>query len=334
MFVLRRRLRGQVRFMKGKVLAFGEIMMRLAAVNGSICDSKVFEACYGGTEANVLACMSNLGCSTKYLTALPDTELGQAVINHLRSFNVDTSDVVVRGDTLGMYFVEDGTASRGSNVLYLRKHSEFTKLSEQDFDFERIFDGVTLFHVSGISFALSESSRRLAFRLLQEAKSRGIKISFDFNYRAKLWSVDVAREQLVKAASYADILLASTLDLTTFLQVDEQEVFDMYGCEYLILRDRKVICATEHSVKVKVLKRASKPLCFETEEIKFAVAEKIGGGDAFDGCMLHALLRGDDLKAATRFAVAGFILKHQQKGDTFCANQSQVEKFALNLGVK
>ena len=316
-----------------KILAFGEIMMRLHASNGKICDSTVFDACYGGTEANVLACMSGLGHSTKYLTGLPDTELGQAVVRHLNRFNIDTSDIVTRGDVLGMYFVEDGNSSRGSNVLYLRKYSEFTRLTLDDFDYDKIFKDVELFHVSGISFALSDSSRALAYRLCIEARARGVKISFDFNYRAKLWSVEDARKQLVAAASYADILLASTLDLNTFLQMSASEVFDKFPCEYLVLRDRKVLSATEHSVKVKVLAKTAHGLdSYTFEETPFPVSEKIGGGDAFDGCMLHALLSGYDLRNATLFGVAGFMLKHQQAGDTFSASEQDVKKLANQLG--
>ena len=321
--------------MKNKILAYGEIMLRLKAA-GSISDSKSFEACYGGTEANVLACMSNWGHATSYLTAIPANELGQAVVNHLQSFKIDTSNVIVRGDRLGMYFVEDGTASRGANVLYLRKHSEFTTLSEQDVDFDRVFEDVTLFHVSGISFALSDSSRRLAYRLLEEAKRRNVKISFDFNYRAKLWSVDIAREQFMEVVRYADIVLASTLDLTTFLHVSEEEFFNRYPCEYLIVRDRKVLSATQHSVKVAVFHKTANGVCnYVFPETSFAVSEKIGGGDAFDGCMLHALLNGcNNLKDATLFGVAGFMMKHQQKGDTFCASEHEVVTLAKALGEK
>ena len=318
--------------MKKKILAYGEIMLRLKATSGAIADSKSFDACYGGTEANVLACMSGLGHETSYLTGLPATELGQAVINHLRGFGVGVSDVVVRGDTLGMYFVEDGTASRGSNVLYLRKHSEFTHLTENDVDYDKVFENVELFHVSGISFALSDSSRRLGYRLLDEAKKRNVKISFDFNYRAKLWSVDEARVQFVKVASCADILLASTLDLATFLQVSEEEFATKFSCEYLIVRDRKVLSSNEHSVKVAVYHKSAKGVeSYVFPETKFAVTEKIGGGDAFDGCILHALLSGADVKNATLFGVAGFMLKHQQAGDTFSASEDEVADLAKKL---
>lgn len=321
--------------MKDKILAYGEIMLRLKACDGGIADSKTFEACYGGTEANVLACMSGLGHPTAYLSAIPDTELGQAVMAHLKSFNIDVSNVVVRGDTLGMYFVQDGNGSRGSSVLYLRKHSEFTRLSEGDVDYDKVFCGVGLFHVSGISFALSDSSRSLAYRLMQEARKRNVKISFDFNYRAKLWSVDEARKELIKAAAYADILLASTLDLTTFLQTDEEQLFRDYPCEYLILRDRKALSADEHSVRVKVCRRTADGVSsYIFPERKFPVSEKIGGGDAFDGCILHAILDGQDVRDATLFGVAGFMLKHLQAGDTFSAREREVAELAEKLGAK
>ena len=316
-----------------KVLAFGEIMMRLAAVDGTIAESKVFEACYGGTEANVLACMSGLGHDVKYLTGLPDTELGHAVLRHLHRFDIDTSNVLMRGDVLGLYFVEDGTASRGSNVIYMRKYSQFTTLTEDDFDYGAVFDGVSLFHVSGISFALSDSSRALAYRLCKEARLRGVKISFDFNYRAKLWSLEEARNQLVKAASYADILLASSLDVDVFLQMKDVEVFDKFPCQYLILRDRKVLSKDEHSVKVKVLNKTNSGIdTYVFNETPFPVLEKIGGGDAFDGCMLHALMSGFDLRQATLFGVAGFMLKHKQAGDTFTADEREITELANLLG--
>lgn len=312
-----------------KILAYGEIMLRLSAQN-NIADSDCFAACYGGTEANVLACLHALGHQVKYLSALPDTQLGHAVLNHLHANGVETTDVVVRGDTLGIYFAENGSGSRGSYVEYLRRFSEFTRLSVSDVDFDKLFDGVGLFHVSGISFALSDSSRELGFRLLDEARKRGVAISFDFNYRAKLWSVDDARKQFVKASQAADILLASTLDLDTFLQLTPQQVFERYpNCRYLIVRDRKVLSANRHCVTVTSYDRQNGKFCLPQRE--FDVAEKIGGGDAFNGCFLHCLSQTGDLKRTTLFASAGFILKHQQKGDTFAADADAIARFAQTL---
>lgn len=315
--------------MKGTVLAYGEIMLRLAAVDGTVEDGSRLVACYGGTESNVLACLHQLGHDTQYLTALPDTVLGHAVIDHLHHYGVGTSHVKLGGDALGIYFVQPRNASRGSSVIYQRKYSEFTRICEADFDFDKIFDGVELFHVSGISYALSDSSRKLGFRLLEEANNRGVPVSFDFNYRAKLWTTDEARPILVEAAKHADILLASTLDLQTFLQTDENSALKLFPrCKLLSLRDRGAISEGEHQVSIRLVTRDG-DTCIPTT--RFDVKETIGGGDAYDGCLLHALLSGADTAYAAKFATAGFILKHQQEGDTFSADANEIAAYAEKL---
>ena len=310
--------------MAGKIAAFGEIMLRLAAAHGeNISDSRSFDACYGGTEANVLACLSGLGHDTKYITALPDTELGRGALEHLRGYGIDTSDIAVGGEFLGVYFSSDGTGSRGADVVYYRKFSEFAKLDTSSFDFDKVFDGVSLFHISGISFALSESSRALAFELMREARARKITVSFDFNYRSRLWTVERARPVLKAAAELADIVLASDLDLSTFMNVSARDYFDRFGGRYLILRNRKALGANRHSVRVSAYSRGE---FFETGELVFPVVEKIGGGDAFDGGMLHALASGFTLADAVKFGVAAFMLKHSVKGDTLYVPADAIEE--------
>lgn len=310
--------------MAGKIAAFGEIMLRLAAARGeNISDSRSFDACYGGTEANVLACLSGLGHDTKYITALPDTELGRGALDHLRGYGVGTSDIVVGGEFLGVYFSSDGTGSRGADVVYYRKFSEFAKLDARSFDFDKIFDGVSLFHISGISFALSESSRELAFELMRAARARNIAVSFDFNYRSRLWTVESARPVLRAAAALADIVLASDLDLSTFMNVSASDYFDRFGGRCLILRNRRALDADRHSVRVSAYARGES---FETGELEFPVVEKIGGGDAFDGGILHALVSGFAISDAVEFGVAAFMLKHSVKGDALYVPVDMIEK--------
>lgn len=318
--------------MKGKILAFGEIMLRLSAIgNAAIEDSTSFNACYGGTEANVLACLSNFGHEVKYLTALPDNGLGDAAEKHLHSFGIDTSDVKKGGDTLGMYFVQSGDGSRGSKVLYNRRHAEITRLDESSFDYDKVFDGVGFFHISGISFALSKSCSALAFRLIKEAKQRGITVSFDFNYRPALWSVETAGECFRKIVNDVDIVLASSRDLSAFLGVDEKSYFEKFGNRYLVLRNRTVLSKTRHSVNITLYKNDGGIERFATPEIEFDVQEKIGGGDAFDGGMIHALTMTDDMHEALRFALSAFILKHSVAGDTFTLGVDDVKAFENRL---
>ena len=318
---------------KPKIVAFGEIMLRLSPAGGAIADCNSFDACYGGTEANVLACMVNFGCSAEYLTALPDNQLGEAVLRHLKSFGVGTRHVKTGGEVLGSYFVESGNGSRGVGVIYNRGNSEITRISPEDFNYDKIFEGVDLFHISGISFALSEACTQTAFRLLEEAKRRGVKISFDFNYRAKLWTTEKAGEVFRKVLPYVDIVLASSLDLSVFLGADENTYFEKYDSEILVLRDRTPIPNTlKHKVKVTVCDNRGKSVKkFSVPETEFGVVEKVGGGDAFDGAMLYKLLTGADTREATVFAVKAFICKHQVKGDTFTLTEEEVEKAKIEL---
>lgn len=312
--------------MNEKILAFGEILLRLSAADETIRDSRSFFACYGGTESNVLACLASLGHHTEYLTALPDNDLGKAALAHLNRLGVDTSHVLTDGDTMGMYFTENGTASRGANVVYARRHSAFTHLDENSFPFDSVFDGVKLFHISGISFALSESSCALAFRLIDEAKKRHIPVSFDFNFRPALWTAEKALPKLRRAALQADILLASHRDLDTFMATDEENVFDAYPCKYLVLRDRTVISSDKHSVSVTLINRDGTKTAIR--DFSFPVTDKIGGGDAFDGALLHGLLCGRMSDAESlRFATAAFALKHTVPGDVLSVTENEIIQF-------
>lgn len=311
---------------KKAAVAFGEILLHLAAAEGGkIKDCGTFTANYGGTEANVLACLHALGHSVRYLTALPANELGEGVTAHLKKFGIDTSYIKYGGDTLAVYFSETGEASRGTRVVYQRKYSEFARLNKDSINAEKALQGADLFHISGISLALSPSSRELAFSLMEKARAKGITVSFDFNYRAALWSADEARVQLKKAAAMADILLASHRDLETFLQTDEEGAMKDYGCRLLVLRDRQILGADRHSVQVTAADKYGQR--YVSPVVQFPVSERVGGGDAFDGAMLHAISCGAPLREATDFAIAAFALKHTIPGDTFTLGKGDILRY-------
>lgn len=277
--------------------------------------------------------MANFGCSTQYLTALPNNQLGKAVLQHLRRFNVGTDCVKLGGEVLGTYFAESGNGSRGASVIYNRSNSEITRITPEAFDFDKVFNGMDLFHISGISFALSQKCTETAFALLKEAKKRGVKISFDFNYRAKLWTTEQAGEAFRKVLPYADIVLASPLDLSTFLGVNENTFFDRYDCKYLVLRNRSVIDSARHKVQVTVYDNRDKTnrRKYAVNETEFDVKEKIGGGDAFDGAMLYKLLTTENLQSAAEFATKAFICKHRISGDTFTMSEEEVNNADIKL---
>lgn len=312
---------------KKTVVAFGEIMLRLTAQD-LIMNAAEFSACYGGSESNVLAALSCMGNATRYLTKLPDNDLGKSAIMHLKKYGVDCSEIITDGGNMGMYFLETGCCTRQAKVIYARKNAEVTTLDENDFNYERIFRDCSLFHISGISFALSPSVEKLCFRLLKEAKIRNIPISFDFNYRAKLWSVEKAASVFKRIIPYVDIAFCSKRDLAAFLSVTEEEFFKVYDqAKYLVVREREIVSNEQHAVKATVY---TKNGCAATNEKTFAVKERVGSGDAFTAGFLHGWLNmNSGIKDILDFAITCFVLKHTIPGDVFPMSDADISSYNI-----
>ena len=305
------------------IVAFGEIMLRLTPPD-SIINAAEYAASYGGSESNVLVALSSLGNATRYLTKLPDNDLGRGAVLHLQRYGVDCSQVIADGSNMGMYFFEPGFATRQAKVIYARKHAEITTLQETDLDYDRVFADCGLFHISGISFALSQSVEATCFRLLEEAKKRHIPISFDFNYRAKLWSVAEAAAVYRRIMPYADLVFCSQRDLDAFLQLSRRDFFAAYGnVQYLIVREREILSKDTHKVLAEVDTPAG-TVASATRE--FSVLERIGGGDAFAAGFLHGWLHfAGDMTRALDFAADCIVLKHTVRGDVLAARQEEIE---------
>ncbi len=305
--------------MKNRILSFGEILQRLSPADSeNIETAHIFESNFGGSEANTLITLSSLGNECSFITVLPDNELGKAAATHLIANDIDLSFAKISGDILGIYYFERGFGSLSSNVIYNRSASEIAKISPDSFqmDYNEVFSNCSLFHISGISFALSEGCRNLCFQLIKEAKSRGIPVSFDFNYRSKLWSVETAKPVYEEIIKYVDILFCSTLDLETFLSVNTDNFYDKYDCEYLVVRDREIVNETTHKVKALMIHKTPKLTehCSIPEK-EFKVLDRVGSGDAFNAGVLHLLLKNLHIKEVLDFGIAVFIAKHSVKGD-------------------
>ncbi len=318
--------------MKKTIVAFGEIMLRLAPPDKKLIKkTDTFCASYGGSESNVLVALSALGNDTRFVSAVPDNPLGEAAIGHLRSYNTNTSFVRRSGDNLGMYFVEEGFGDRASGVIYARKNSAITQLSKEDINFDAIFAGCDLFHISGISFALSTSVRDLCFALLREARERKIRISFDFNYRARLWTYEEAGKVFRDVMPYCNVVFCSERDLRTFLGVGEAEYFAKYPhTSHLVIRERETLSVDVHRVTAKICTPSGASSA--PQEKEFPVLERVGGGDAFAAGVLHALLKNPaDLDKAAAFGVACLVLKHTVKGDVLSMREGEICKYMDNV---
>ena len=189
-----------------KIVAYGEIMMRLTPQDYTqLSESQVFDACYGGTESNVLVALSHLGNKTSYVSKVPDNSLGEGVRRHLLRHEVGVDHLLMGGSMLGIYFLEQGYGNKPSKVIYHRKNAVVNTILEDDLDYDEIFKDASWFHITGISLAISENSKNVSFRLCKEAKKRNVKVSFDFNYRATLWTIEKAYNTFKKIMPYVDV---------------------------------------------------------------------------------------------------------------------------------
>ena len=199
--------------MSQRVITFGEVMLRLAPMGYlRFTQSDTYEATFGGAEANVAVSLANYGIDAAFVTKLPAHEIGQAAINSLRKFGVDTSLVVRGGDKVGIYYCEKGASQRPSKVIYDRAHSAIAEAKPADFDWEKIFAGATWFHVTGITPALSPEAAEITIEAVKAAKKLGLTVSTDLNFRKKLWSKETAQKVMTEVCKYVDVCIANEED--------------------------------------------------------------------------------------------------------------------------
>ena len=203
-----------------KIVTFGEIMLRLAPQGYQrFQQAHCFDAVYGGAEANVAVSLANYGMDAHYVTAVPSNPIGDAAMNALRTFGVDVSDVVRSNKRLGIYFCEKGVSMRPSKVVYDRAWSAIALAKPGDIDWDKAFEGVAWFHITGITPAISESAMELSVASVKEAKKRGITVSCDLNYRKNLWKYGKkASEVMREIAKYVDVAIARSEEHTSELQ--------------------------------------------------------------------------------------------------------------------
>ena len=199
--------------MAKKVITFGEIMLRLAPEGYyRFVQADNFGATYGGGEANVAVSLANYGFDAKFVTKLPKHEIGQAAVNSLRKYGVDTTDIVRGGDRVGIYFLEKGASQRPSKVIYDRAGSSIATATTADFDWKKIFDGADWFHFTGITPALNDEVANICLEACKAAKEAGLTISCDLNYRNKLWSKEKAGQVMGEICKYVDVCIANEED--------------------------------------------------------------------------------------------------------------------------
>ncbi|WP_042276290.1 sugar kinase [[Clostridium] dakarense] len=319
-----------------KVLGFGEIMLRLTPPNNQkIIQVNSFDATYGGGEANVVASLASFGHETKFVTKLPNNSLGDKVIRDLRSYNVDTSDILQGYGRLGIYFLEIGHGLRSTEVIYDRKYSAISMANKDEFDIEKILKDVKMVHLSGITPALSKDLYDLTIKIAKYCSNIGILVSLDSNYRAKLWSLEDAKGFLEEILPFVDIAFLGSLDMTNILKYEpcdlefEESLKNLYEKLFEKYPNIKYAACTKRSVH-SINNNSLKGYLFDKEnlhisnEYNFDILDRVGGGDAFTAGILHGILDNLDKKEIVEFGVCASALKHSIKGDINIVDKDSV----------
>lgn len=328
-----------------KVVTFGELMLRLAP-HGYLrfVQAEDLQATFGGGEANVAVSLANYGAEAAFVTKLPAHEIGQAAVNSLRKFGVDTSGIVRGGERVGIYYCEKGASQRPSKVIYDRAYSAFALSRAEEYDWDKIFAGADWFHFTGITPALGDNVAEICLQACKKAKERGVKISCDLNYRNKLWSKEKAGKVMGELCKYVDLCIANEEDAKDVFGI-EAEGSDIYGGK--LDHDGYASVAKKLTERfgferVAITLRESKSAndndwsgmlycggkAYFSKKYSMHIVDRVGGGDSFGGGLIYALLSGFDAQSAIEFAVAASCLKHSVEGDCNMVSADEVLKLA------
>lgn len=330
-----------------KVITFGEVMLRLSTPGYErFGQSNSLNATYGGGEANVAVSLANYGIDTKFITRLPKNDIADACIKEMKGLGVDTSDIVIGGDRMGIYFLEAGAVSRASKVIYDRANSSIAEIKSGMVDWDKIFDGATWFHWTGITPAISQGAAAVCLEAIKAANAKGITVSTDLNYRKNLWKYGkTAKEVMPLLVEGCDVILgneedaamaldihpdgidvtAGHVDAEAYLSVSQKIMKQFPRCKKVITTLRGSISASHNSWS-GVLYDGKDLFKASTYQIT-DIVDRVGGGDSFMGGLIYGLLtyKNDDQKALD-FAVAASCLKHTIYGDYNRVTVSEVEK--------
>jgi len=320
-----------------KIICLGEIMLRLSAEVGTrLSKTNQLEVFYGGGEANVAASLANYGHQVQFASKIPDNSFGEAVASHLKSYGISIAHLLKGSGRLGTYYVEQGTGQRGTTVIYDRQASVFALMAELEWDLSELFIDTDVFHISGITPALSEQWQELALELIKASKKAGCKISFDSNYRKNLWSQQAAGAFLKKALPYVDYCSVGKLDAIHLLEIQEveEDVGYYYQQMQALFPNIQAFYSTNRIVHSACINELQGTIwlngtCYRSKNYLIdPIIDRIGGGDAFTGGILHGLLSSSSPQEIIEFATAASVLKHLVKGDCNQYNEKEVLKFA------
>lgn len=323
------------------VVCFGELLLRLASPGRELLlQSGRLHAHVGGAEANVAVGLARLGHDVRMASRVPDNPLGDSAVGYLRRYGVGTAGVARGPGRMGLYFLAAGAGVRPSAIVYDREGSSFARAEARDFDWDRLLEDTELLHLSGITAALGPDSADAAVAATQAARSRGVRVSFDGNYRSQLWQRWDSDPKAITSAivASADILFGNHRDISLLLGREfggegERRRREASAAAFEAFPNLQLIASTARHVedadRHRIAARLDTPeASFQSDEVLLAaIVDRIGAGDAFAAGVLHGLLRGENLETTGLYGLALTCLKHSLPGDASLFNQADIDSF-------
>ena len=319
-----------------KIVTFGEIMLRLNTPRHQrFRQARIMEVEYGGGESNVGVSLANYGQDVRFVSRVPDNDLGECAIRSLRAAGIDTSHIVRGGKRLGLYFLETGAVQRPSKVIYDREDSSIATVAPGMIDWEAALEGVGWFHWSGITPAVSASAAAVCLEACRAAAARGITISVDLNHRSKLWQYGQSpAEVMPQLVDYCDVIVGGSYEAERYFGIEVGNSSDFLpvarGLRDRFPRATKIVTtlresiSASHNTYTALLWDGVRLHSSPTYEMTHIV-DRVGGGDSFMGGLIHGLIiRPEDPSYALRFGVAASALKHTIPGDVNQVTEAEV----------
>ena len=342
--------------MKNRILAFGEIMLRLKSPGYErLLQSPILEATFGGGEANVAVSLAQFGLETAYVTVLPANPVGDACIAFLRGKGVDTRLIQRGGTRMGVYYLEAGADQRPSKVIYDRTHSAFVDSSPDIFDWDRVLDDGVWLHTTGIAPALSSGIARAVRDAMQAARGKGLTVSCDYNYRKNLWKYGKdAPEVMRELVGLADVGIANEedcqqalgirpndgrggqeldggrIDAAGYKQLCEKvlDAFPNLKCQAITLRES---FSADHNGWSACLHNRTEFLVSTHYDLA-DIVDRVGAGDAFAAGLIYGMRSQMSDHEALEFATAASCLKHSIPGDMNFCTAEEVRQLMAGSG--
>lgn len=336
------------------VVTFGEAMIRLAPPHFQRLEQTVsLDVQIGGGELNVAAGLSRLGLKSAWVSRLPKNALGRLLENRARQAGVDTSGIVWADEgRLGLYFVEFGAAPRPSSVLYDRSHSAISAIKPGEVNWEEVFTGARWFHTSGITPALSDSAAAVTREALAAAREAGVTVSYDLNYRGKLWPPSKAQMVQEPLMEYVDVLITTEEDTSVVFKIKAESRGEEKGFQEVSAEPYKEVARRlqeKFNFRAVAITLRENPLVWRNTwtaiayadgkfygDVKYDVeiVDRIGGGDSFSAGFIYGYLTHKSYTAAVRYGNAFSALKHTNPGDFNWTTLAEVEQLLKGASLR